>query len=186
MTTCVTVGRPSGARSWHSGGSLMGFFVRFWLSLAWAFPECLQAPLKLLTGWSSGSPQGISKFTMGTEAVIRIVYIWVRILLHFSLSHYPPCLFKTHRTRPQITETAMTEGSRRYLGSKHPQPFPSFWNRRPWRGLESFPRCCITWKSLQTITYQRTDGFLAFVEPPSSTLGGHWNDDNAPFMGRVV
>lgn len=26
----------------------------------------------------------------------------------------------------------------------------------------------------------RTDGFLAFVHPPSSTLGAHWIDDSAP------
>lgn len=31
-----------------------------------------------------------------------------------------------------------------------------------------------------------TDGFLAFVQPPSSTWGDHWKDDNVPFMGRVV
>ena len=130
-----------------------------------------------LKEWRSGSPQGISKFNKETEVDIWILYIQVQFLLHFILSHYAPLFLSIlgplHNSKiNRYHNDAVHSGS---YEAKHSLAFPILLQQKDMVGsgrlyhMKKFENCC-----------HRTDGFLAFVHPPSSTLGAHWIDDNAP------
>lgn len=179
--TCVTVGRPSSARTWHlgiwPGCSIAGFLAQFWFSLARAIIVLCSLLQNCLKEWRSGSPQGISKFNKETEVDIWILYIQVQFLLHFILSHYAPLFLSIlgplHNSKiNRYHNDAVHSGS---YEAKHSLAFPILLQQKDMVGsgrlyhMKKFENCC-----------HRTDGFLAFVHPPSSTLGAHWIDDNAP------
>ena len=63
--------------------------------------------------------------------------------------------------------------------------FPIFPEHKDTRGAGKLSRDAVSDEEFQKHCHG-TDDFLAFVQPPSSTLGDHWKDDNVPFMGRVA
>lgn len=170
-----------------SGCSVTGCFVRCWSSLPRAFTVFCCLFWNYLKGWSSGRPQGISKRTMETRAGIWIAHIRVPVspaLWPFSLSSPSTIRLRPTYNTDQNSWDLQSQGcSWRYGWGTHSQSFPSFWDRRTHRGLESLYATLCQLKKFENRCH-RTDGLLAFVQPLSSTLGGHRNDDNAPFYGH--